>query len=221
MKVLSVLAALAVIFGGLAVSHGALLTGVPMQGGMVDVGIGYDGTKLYWEIPTDAANIPALTPLSYSNPNDSFIQGDPWYTPLQGQAFTRRFSFNTANNGVSLPNGYTIWLEETQSSAGISAYYYKGSGTKACTPIFGTQSSPTLYTNWDLSMWHPIFAVPQGTTGPIYADFVAYLVDTNGHVVAGATSDAGVFNFTVVPEPATLALLVFGAAFVTTKRRKA
>lgn len=196
---------------------GAYVTGVPMQGSMIDVGIGYVGGKLVWQWPPDS--IAHLTTLAESNAGFTFNPADPWYTPLQGKAFSRRFSFNLGD-GDNLPAGATLWLEKVGGTTGLDAYFYKPSSPKSFTPVFGTGSSSTLYTAWNLNMWHPAFAIDAQVSNSIHADFKAYLVDSGGNIITSATSDIGVFNFTATPEPATLgALAAMGVALLKRRRR--
>ncbi|MCX6914773.1 MAG: hypothetical protein NT167_17280, partial [Verrucomicrobia bacterium] len=77
----------------------AVLTNVPMQGGMLMPKVWYhaDSDTVTVDL-SDILVTAQLTPLLISNPSDSFSPGDPWFDSLdpsrQGLAFSRRYGFD-------------------------------------------------------------------------------------------------------------------------------
>lgn len=79
--VLVVSAAAIGLMGGAPTVNAAILTAVPMQGGMVMPMVSYhaDDGRIHVMMPTQ---IPQLTPLLVSNPADGFDPADPWFDVL-------------------------------------------------------------------------------------------------------------------------------------------
>lgn len=149
------------------------------------------------------ADIPQLTPLLVSNPNDSFDPADPWYDALdpsrQGLSFSRRYGFVMDGMSDPLPANTAIWLRKLSGSPELSFYRYAGSAPKAWTPIFGTAGT-TNAMYWSGMMFHPGVTAPAGTN-PLTATFEAYLMNTQtGEEVAGSSSGPLVFSFTNVSD---------------------
>jgi hypothetical protein len=121
-KVIQNLCALGGVIVGMtapAPAPGAILTSVPMQGGMVMPMLSYNATDGAMHVAVDPT-IPQLTPLLASNPQDRFDPADPWCDTLdpsrQGLAFSRRYGFvmNTATD--PLPGGTAIWIRKLSGS---------------------------------------------------------------------------------------------------------
>lgn len=195
----------------------AIITNVPMQGGMVMPMVSYsagDG-MLHVMMPT---NIPQLTPLLISNPTDTFDAALPWYGALdpfrQGLSFSRRYGFVMDAMTDPLPAGTAIWLRRLSGSPELQYYRYSGSAPIIWQPVFGSAgSSNALF--WNQMMFHPTITAPTGTNA-LTATFEAYLVDTNtGAEVSGTASGPFVFNFTNVSDgrPTLAAGLRFAVAW--------
>lgn len=180
----------------------AILTSVPMQGGMVMPMVSYSAADGMVHVMMPST-VPQLTPLMVSNPGDSFDPADPWFGALdpsaQGKAFSRRYGFVMDANTDLLPAGTQIWIRKLSSSPELSAYRYQETAPKALQPIFGTEGTTNaLY--WSGMMFHPVFAAPPGTNA-FTATFEAYLLDTGtGLAVPGSGSGPVVFNWTDVPD---------------------
>ena len=73
---LFVSAAAIAVMCGTSAANAAILTDIPMQGGMAMPMVSYhtDDGRMHVMMP---AEIPQLTPVLVSNPNDSFDPGDP------------------------------------------------------------------------------------------------------------------------------------------------
>jgi hypothetical protein len=183
-------------------THAGTLTTVPMQGGMAMPMVSYNATmgSLHVMMPAD---IPILTPLLVSNPDDSFDPADPWFDSLdpsrQSLAFSRRYGF--VMNAVTdpLPANTAIWIRKNSSSPELEFYRYAGSEPKLWEPIFGTAQSPNALF-WNGMMFHPGVAAPAGTNS-YSAMFELYLVDTTtGLEIPGTTSGPLEFNWTSLPD---------------------
>jgi hypothetical protein len=186
-----------------ALSAGAaVLTSVPMQGGMVMPMLSYSAAAGNLSAMVDPT-VPQLTPLLVSNPSDGFDPADPWYDFLdpsrQGLAFSRRYGFTMDTMSDPIPAGTAIWICKLSSTPGLGAYRYRSSAPKAWEPIFGTADS-TNALQWDGSMFHPGFTAPPGT-GSYTATFEAFLMDTTtGQPVSGTSTGPFVLNWTDVPD---------------------
>jgi hypothetical protein len=201
--------ALAVLLAPLAV-HGAILTGVPMQGSMAMPMVAYhaDDGRMHVTMPAD---VPQLTPLLVSNPGDGFDPADPWFDALdpsrQGAAFSRRYGFVMDAMSDPLPPGTEMWIRKLSGPSGLTFHRYSGSDPKAFAPIFGADGTTNaLY--WDGVMFHPVVAAPPSTNG-YTATFEVYLLDSaSGQEMPNSSSDPLVFNWTDVSDgrpPLTIA----------------
>lgn len=205
------------LFPAAVTTSAAIITNVPMQGGMVMPMVSYNAgmARLMVMTPT---NIPQLTPLLVSNPADTFDPALPWYNALdpfrQGLSFSRRYGFVMDVVSDPLPDGTAIWLRRLSGSPELQYYRYSASAPITWEAIFGTSgSSNALF--WNQMMFHPVIAAPTGTNA-LTATFQAYLVNTNdGSEVAGSASMPFVFNFTNINDgrPALNAGLRFAVAW--------
>jgi hypothetical protein len=195
----------------------ALLTSVPMQGGMVMPVLSYHQAEDALHVVMDPT-VPQLTPLLVSNPLDSFDPADPWYDFLdpsrQGLSFSRRYGFVMDTLTDPLPANREIWIRRLSGSPELGAYRYRNSVPKVWEPIFSTGGvTNALY--WNGNMFHPAFTAPPGTN-PCTATFEAYLLDTTtGLEVAGSSTGPFVFDWTNVPDGRpTLGTAVDGSPIV-------
>jgi hypothetical protein len=194
-------AAIAVMCGTSA-AHAAVLTAVPMQGGMVMPMVSYNAAvgKIQVMMP---AEFPQLTPLLVSNPADSFDPADPWFDELdpsrRGASFSRRYGFVMGAMSDPLPEGTQMWIRRLSGSPELKYYRYAASVPKAFDPIFGTDGvTNALY--WDANMFHPAVAAPPGTSS-FTATFEVYLLDTTtGQPLPNSSSGPLVFDWTNVPD---------------------
>jgi len=185
-----------------AVVQAAILTNVPMQGGMAMPMVSYGASMgmIMVMMPTD---VPQLTPLLVSNPSDSFEAGDPWFSILDpsrgGASFSRRYGFMMDAMSDPLPSGTQMWIRKLSGPTELQFYRYSASAPKSFDPIFGTGGTTNaLY--WDGVMFHPAVAAPPGTNG-YTATFEVYLVDaTSGQEIANSSSGPLVFNWTDVTD---------------------
>lgn len=184
-------------------SNAAVLTNVPMQGGMVMPMVSYSAAKDGITVMMPLT-VPQLTPLLVSNPSDRFNPEDPWFGNLdpsrEGLAFSRRYGFVMSGNTDILPASREIWIRRLSGSPGLSAFRYQDTEPKAMEPIFGTQGV-TNAMRWNGKMFHPLFTAPPGTN-ELTATFEAYLLDTaTGEEVPNSSSGDLVFNWTTAPDP--------------------
>jgi hypothetical protein len=187
---------------GLSSAHAAVLTGVPMQGGMAMPMISYHAADGHLHVMMPG-EVPQLTPLLISNLEDSFDPGDPWYNSLdpsrQGLSFSRRYGFMMEMMGDPLPANTAIWLRKVTGPPELNFYRYAESAPKAWEPIFGTAGTTNaLY--WNGDMFHPGVTAPPGTN-PITATFEAVLLNTlTGAEVANSSTGPMVLDFTNVSD---------------------
>ena len=182
---------------------GAVLTSVPMQGGMVMPVLSYSAGGGTLHVDVDPT-IPQLTPLLVSHPGDSFDPADPWYDALdpsrQGLAFSRRYGFVMAAVTDPLPAGTGIVIRKLSGSAQLGLYRaHAMSLPHRWEPIFGTAGAPDTF-NWSGSMFHPCVAAPPGTN-EYTATFEAFLVNTNtSQPVTGSSTGPFMLRWTSVPD---------------------
>jgi hypothetical protein len=185
-----------------APSPAAVLTSVPMQGGMVMPMLSYSAGDGALHVDVDPT-IPALTPLLASNPGDRFDPADPWYDSLdpcrQGLAFSRRYGFVMSSTTDPLPDGTAIWIRKLTGSPALGAYRYRSTDPKAWEPIFGTAGSTNALL-WNGMMFHPGITAPPSTNS-YWAKFEAYLVNnTTGLEVPASSTGPFSLNWTSVPD---------------------
>lgn len=204
--------------GSLAV-QAATISSVSMQGGMLMPSVSYSNSdgRVHVVMP---AEVPQLTPLLASNPEDNFDPADPWYANLdpsqQGYAFSRRYGFNPAMVSDSLPQNTAFWIRKLSGSPELGFYRYNQNAPKAWEPIFGTAGSPPER-YWNGMMFHPGVSAPSGTN-TYTATFEVYLYDTNlNQEVANSSSGPLVFDFNNLPDgrPEVAMGLVFAVTWST------
>ena len=195
-------AAAITVMCGISAAPAAVLTAVPMQGGMVMPMVSYNAAagKMHVMMPGE---IPQLTPLLVSHPGDSFDPADPWFDALdpsrQGASFSRRYGFVMDTMSDPLPAGTQMWIRKLSGPADLKIYRYSSSVPKAFAPIFGTDGATNaLY--WSGMMFHPAVAAPPGSNS-YTATFEVFLLDTTtGQEVPNSSSDPLIFNWTNVPD---------------------
>lgn len=202
MKTSNLFLGAAALLLGTALSHAAVLTTVPMQGGMAMPMVSYNAaaSRLNVMMPPE---IPQLTPLLVSNPGDSFDPADPWFDALdprrQGASFSRRYGFVMDAESDPLPAGTQMWIRKLSGPPELGVYRYSGSAPKALEPIFGT-SGTTNARAWNGMMFHPVFSAPPGTNN-LAATFDLFLLDTTtGQEVANSGSGPLEFTWTNVTD---------------------
>jgi len=193
----------AVTFAATALTSPAtVLTGVPMQGGMVMPKVSYNAAtdSVQVQIPPKT---PQLTPLLISHPGDSFDPADPWFESLdpsrQGASFSRRYGFVMDAETDFLPLDREMWIRMLSGSSELKAYRNSNNLPKAWDPIFGTGGTPSAL-QWNGLMFHPAFTAPPGTNN-LNAIFEVYLIDTGtGLEVSNSSSGPLAFNWTNVSD---------------------
>jgi hypothetical protein len=198
----SIAAATVAVMCGSSALNAAILTTVPMQGGMVMPVVSFhaaDG-RMHVAMPSEH---PQLTPLLVSHPGDGFDPADPWFDALdpsrQGASFSRRYGFVMDAMSDPLPLGTQMWIRKLSGPDALKLYRYSASAPKAFESIFGADGV-TNASYWNGIMFHPAVAAPPGTNG-YTATFEVYLLDiATGEEVAGSASGPLVFNWTNVPD---------------------
>jgi hypothetical protein len=174
---------------------------------------------------------------AYGRPNDlattfgSFDPAQPW-TVLNNTAFSRRLGWNPGNTTLAADiqtafgSGAGIWIERISQSAGLQSYKAVGKygvnsnntttvdpAAGGYTPIFGTAGSSTKW-QWDYLMDHNVYTVSSAylVANQIYtANYRVYVGDALGNDLASSASSLETWTWqapSVVPEPATLSLLL-------------
>lgn len=196
-----IFSALALKLQLLAILAGTL-TAVPMQGGMVMPMVAYhaDTGKLHVTTPLE---LPQLTPLLVSHPDDQFDPLDPWFDALdpsrQGLAFSRRYGFVMDTMTDLLPPNTSIWIRKLSASPDLHFYRYASSQPKLWEPVFGTHPSSNELL-WDGVMFHPAVTAPPGTSLPS-ATFEFYLAAADtGVELPGTASDPLLLQWTNVSD---------------------
>lgn len=213
---------MAVAAWAITTAQATVLTSVPMQGPMVHVSIKYTVSGGTTNLTTTTDPItPVLTPLTISNPGDSFSAFDPWFGDLDpstnGDAFNRQYGFVLDGTSDLLPTGYGIWIRQDSASPGLSAHLYRASPA-TWDPMFGTGgSSDTL--QWNLGMFHPAYSAP-GVPGAHSANYTAFVVDGGGTPTGVAENFTLTWSAVGIPEPATVALMIPAALGLAAVRRR-
>jgi hypothetical protein len=187
---LGLAAAAVAVMAGTSAARAAVLTTVPMQGGMVMPMVSYHASdgRIHVMMP---AEIPQLTPLLASHPEDSFDPADPWFDALDpsrnGMSFSRRYGFVMDAMSDPLPDGMQMWIRKLSGPPDLKFHRYSGSEPKLFDPIFGTDGATNaLY--WNGMMFHPVVAAPPGTNS-YTATFEVFLRDiATGEPAAGSSS---------------------------------
>lgn len=196
--------------------HAAVLTDIPMQGGMVMPMVDYDA-GMNMMMVTMPTNVPQLTPLLVSNPGDSFDPADPWFDALDpscaGAAFSQSYGFMMDAMSDFLPAGAQMWIRKISGPPGLNFYTYSSSPPLSFDPIFSTDGATNaLY--WDGEMFHPVVTAPPGTN-TYAATFEIYLVDgATGQEMTNTSSGPLVFTWTDVPDGRPALSLALGAGIV-------
>jgi hypothetical protein len=192
-----------------ATSPAAVLTTVPMGGGMVHVNLLYNATDHRLEAAVEPV-IPRLAPLDVTNPADSFVPADPWFGLLDpsqgGLAFNRQYGIVQAPGSDPVPADKGIWVRWLSCTPGLCFYRYRSTDPKAFEPIFGTAGATNVFP-WSLSMFHPAVVAPP-KDGTHTATFEAFVVNLpTGLPDPGFASAQFTLNWTIVPSARpTLAL---------------
>lgn len=198
-----VLVGAALAWGGFSPGFAAVLTNVPMQGGMVMPAISYSAAEGALHVTVDPT-VPQLTPLLVSNPGDCFNPADPWFEALdpsrQGLSFSKRYGFVMAATTDPLPAGTAIWIRKISGSAGLGIYRaHAMSLPYKWEPLFGTEGV-TNAMSWSGTMFHPCVTALPGTNS-FSAQFEAYLLNTaTGEEVAGSSTGLFALNWTNIPD---------------------
>jgi hypothetical protein len=205
----SMASAVAALISGLWLSsvsaQAAVLTNVPMQGGMLMPEVTYHADTDRATVDLSGIGLVAqLTPLLISHPRDSFDPADPWFEFVdpsrQGLAFSRRYGFDMNPNTDMLPENRELWIRKTAGSTNLAIYDYNASTSpKRWTPIFGTAGSSNA-ASWSGLMWHVGVTAPAGTNS-YSTTFEVYVVNTaTGREVPGSGSGPFVLQWTCVPD---------------------
>ncbi len=184
------------------------------EGAMKHVLITFDGTNVGVEI--DHLVNPEPTPLPMKD------YGDAHTSPadvLDGMYISSQYGF-LADGFISLPQDSAIWVEMTNSTAGLEIYeggmrMMRANHTYA--PLFGTDGSDANW-QWNGNMHHPWVAAP--ALGDYEASFNVYLGDAvTGAPLSGFGSDSVTLDWTAVPAPTSAAVLGLGGLVAARRRR--
>jgi hypothetical protein len=194
------------------------------QGGMIHINVSLQGANI---VALPESGTPVVQPLSAWKPGDTLDAVSPWYStldPTQGAGlFNSRFGLLIDAGATDpLPSGSKIMVAWVSGTAGLQTYRWRNSPTpQLFDGIMGTGGSAT---SWDWStvshgMMHPLFVMPAGSSGDAAATLSFTLVDSSNVPLAGYNPTQATLNFSVIPEPSTLALSA-GAAFLLVRRRR-
>jgi hypothetical protein len=164
-------------------------------------------------MPLMGVNRPVLRPLTGT---DAFNPTAIYYNALNGKAYNFQYGWAPeADLAASLPAGDKIWIELISQSQGLNTYDRNNSSV----PIFGTNGAIWKFDETQ-SMIHNYYAVTPGY-GDWSATYKVYLGDaTTGAALCGFGSDTVTFTWSSIPEPAAMALMGTGLAYLLGFRRK-
>lgn len=213
----------------LSVLQGAatVLTNLPNpmdQGGMIHINVSLQGSNL---VALPEAGTPVIQPMSAWKPGDSLDPASPWYAtldPTQGAGlFNSRFGLLIDAGATDpLPDGSKIMVGWVSGTPGLQSFRFRNTpAPQLFDGIMGTNGSPV---SWDWStvshgMMHPVFVMPAGSSGSASATLSFTLVDASYVPLAGYNPTQATLNFSVVPEPSSLALTA-GAGLLLMRRRR-
>jgi hypothetical protein len=207
--------------------YAAVLTMLPTpmeQGGMIHINVAYNEiTEVLTAVP--ASGTPVLQPLTSWKPGDQFDPASPWYTtldPLQsGYLFNSQFGL-VLSGSDPFPIGSRMFVTMISATPGLEVYRTRNTVPQLFDGIMGTNASSA---SWDWStvahgMFHPMFVLPSGFSGPATATLEFVLVDGVGVPLPGVAPVQAVIGVTAVPEPATMSLFAVAAVLGLVRRRQ-
>jgi hypothetical protein len=207
--------------------YAAVLTMLPTpmeQGGMIHINVAYNEiTEVLTAVP--ASGTPVLQPLTSWKPSDQFDPASPWYTTLDpsqsGYLFNSQFGL-VLSGSDPFPIGSRMFVTMVSATPGLEVYRTRNTATQLFDGIMGTNASSA---SWDWStvahgMFHPMFVLPSGFSGPATATLEFVLVDGVGDPLPGVAPVQAVIGVTAVPEPATMSLFAVAAVLGLVRRRQ-
>lgn len=192
------------------------------QGGMIHVNVSLNGSVLGVQLDPGT---PALKPLAAWKPGDRFDAASPWYSTLDPDQmaglFNSRFGFVLDGESDLLPEGSRIQVAVVVATPGLETYRWRNNAPQLFEPILGTGGSGTSW-NWgsvNHGMMHPMFVMPAGSSGTASATLSFTLADSSGMPLLGYDPAITTLDFTIVPEPAGVSLLVSACGLFLFRRR--
>lgn len=215
------------LLAGASCSMAAVLTALPTpmeQGGMIHINVAYNEiTEVLTAVPE--AGTPILQPLTRWNPGDDFAPTSPWYTTLDpsqsGDLFNSQFGLVLFDSDP-LPAGSHIEVRMVAATSGLKVYRWRNTSPQLFDGIMGTGGSTAAW-NWaDVShgMFHPMFVLPSGSSGPASVSLELALVDSLGDALPGISPVSTSLSFTAVPEPSMVPLSMVAGLLVLQCRRR-
>lgn len=215
------------LLAGASCASAAVLNILPTpmeQGGMIHINVAYNEiTEVLTAAPE--AGTPILQPLTLWKPGDSFAPTSPWYTTLDpsqsGGLFNSQFGLVLFDSDP-LPVGSHIEVRVVSATAGLDVYRWRNTSTQLFDGIMGTGGSAAAW-DWSIvshGMFHPMFVLPGGTSGPASATLELALVDGAGDPLPGTSSVQTSLSFTAVPEPSMVPLSIVAGLLVLQRRRR-
>lgn len=194
------------------------------QGGMIHINVSLQGANL---VALPESGMPVVQPLSAWKPGDTLDPASPWYStldPAQGAGlFNSRFGLLIDAGATDpLPGGSKIMVGWVSGTAGLQSYRWRNTpAPQLFDGIMGTGGSAT---SWDWStvshgMMHPLFVMPAGSSGTATATLSFTLVDSSNVPLVGYNPTQATLNFSVIPEPSSLALSAPAALLLFRRRR--
>jgi len=174
---------------GMGEAAGAVLTMVPMQGGMVHVNILHrtEGGVPVLSVHLDPS-VPVLLPLAVSYRGSRFEEAQPWHAELdpfgRGMAFNRQYGFVLDGSSDPLAEGHGIRIRQLTAHPELRVRLYR-QNPATWEPMFGQGGSEADF-SWNLMMFHPAYALSGWVEGPVEAEYEAFMVDADGERLGGA-----------------------------------
>lgn len=176
---------------------------------MIHTDVSFDGTNISLMADT-SHGVPVLRPLT---PPDEFDPAQPWIV-LQNKAYNFQHAWNPGGF-ITLPAGTGIWVERISQTPGLEVYQ-RPPAAPSYLQIFQADGERW---KWSGAMTHNAYAVLNPTLSTFSATYRVYIGDaTTGTPLGGYGSAEVTWNWSVVPEPTSLAL-VAGATLIARRRR--
>lgn len=191
-------------------------SGNPTNNGMKHANVTLSGTVVSVDI-----NTPPTSPVTMT----SGFGVD--YTPgkfdvLEDVYFNAQHGWLPNGFFITLPAGGSIWIKRTGVTQPMGSTFkvYEGGNAIEGMPAWSMNEiylSDGDIWQWDGAMHHDYYTAD--LPGDYSMSFELYAGDSVGNAVIGYTADTATFEFTVIPEPTSIALILIGASGLFIRRR--
>lgn len=194
-------------FGGMPLGPGQ--TSGSGDYGMKHAAVTLTGNTLGVTVPAPPASPVVMTDHGFSNDYTA-----PKFSVLENVYYNAQHGWN-ADSFVTLPSDRFLWIERTGVTQPSGSTFQVYDGGNMISETMDDWAMTQIYlTNgeiwqWDGDMQHDYFTAD--TVGSYSMSFKLYVGDASGVEDTSFYSSAATFEFSVVPEPSSLALSCFAA----------